>query len=85
MANRKTILMKTKIKLLQQLIALMVEINSDTSRHFCEFFLDYHSAEVFYYSKGFNGDKQDAYKVKLNSDTFGEQIDIIIDALKEKI
>ena len=77
--------METKIKLLQQLIALVVKINASTKTHFVEMYTDYHCCEVFYYSDGVTGDQQDAYKVKFGSDTFGEDIDIIIDALKEAV
>lgn len=77
--------MKEKTILVQQLVGLVLEINASEKNHFCEVFLEPNSLEVLYYADGINGDETDEFVVKINRDTFGDKVDIVIDFLKEVI
>lgn len=74
----------TKLKLVQQLIGEVMRINFDIDKHFCELFMDYHLIDVQYYGAGSVGDEEGEFRIKLNRDTFGDDIDECIDYLKTK-
>ena len=77
--------MKEKTILIQQLVGLVLEVNTSDKNHFCEMFIEPNMLDVVYYAEGINGDETDTFFVKINRDNFGEKIDLVIDFLKEVI
>ena len=75
--------MKEKTILIQQLVGLVLEVNTSDKNHFCEMFIEPNRLEVLYYAQGHSGDETDEFVVKIHRDNFGEKIDLVIDFLKE--